>query len=156
MVEIDRRDDGDGGMLDDIGRVIAASHADFQNQRVGLGARKGEHGDAGGDFKKRDGLAIIDAFTFIKQRREISLVYVGTFGMTRQTDAFVKAHEMRRCIGMNTVAARFEDGPQIGPDRTFSIGARDVKRRRQRAMRRTERVEQAQDTLKRQVDKLGV
>ena len=57
VIEIDRRDDGDGRPVDDVGRVELAAEAHFQDQRVGLVAREGEQGGGGRDFEEGDRLA---------------------------------------------------------------------------------------------------
>ena len=156
MIEIDRRDDRDRRTLDDIGRIIASAHADFEDQGIRLGVREGEEGDAGRDLKEGDGLARIDTLAFVEQRGEIGLVDLHRMGMGGETDALVEAHEMRRCIGVYAIACRFEDRAQIGADRPLAVGACNMEGGRQGFLRIAETFEQALDAIQRQIDELRV
>ena len=152
MVERHRRDADGGRFRDHIGRVEVAAEPDFQDQRVGGMAREGEKRRRRGDLEKGDRRAGIGALAFFQSRGEFF------FGDQRagKADALVEAHQMRRGIDMHAIARALQHRAQIGADRTFAVGARDMDDRRQFFLRMAERRQQALDAIQHQIDALGM
>src|SRR5690606_1754465 len=117
-------------------------------------ARKGKQGRRRGDFEKGDRLARIGALAFIQQRRKFLFFNEGAMRLACEANALMEAHEMRRCIGVNTIAARFQHGAQHGADRTFAIRSSHMKYGREGTLRMTKRFENAPGAIKRQIDQL--
>ena len=73
-----------------------------------------------------------------------------------EADALVKAHQMRRDVGVDPVAGGFEAGAQGRDRRALAVGAGDMDDRRQLVLRIAERRQQPLDAAERQVDQLRV
>ena len=151
MVDGNRRNHRNLGR-DDIGGVQTPAKADLQQGVIRRGARKRQQPRHGGDLEIGDALVAIGAVALIKHLRQVIL----GDQIARQTDAFVKAGQMRRGIGVDGFAPALKPGADHRLGGAFAIGARDMDHRGQFVLRVVQRRQETPDPIQRQVDDLGM
>ncbi len=103
VVDGDRRDHGQRRFVHHVGCVHLAAKADLEQGVIGRCFGKTQQGSSGGDFEIGDRIAVVGAIAAVQQ--------IGQRGFgdmfARQRDAFVKARQMRRDIGVNRFPRTF-------------------------------------------------
>ncbi len=92
---------------------------------------KAEKGRRGRDLEKSDRRIPVGALAFFEKRDQLMLLDQ----LTREADALVETHEMRRDVSVHVVARGLETGPHRRYRRAFALGAGDVDDRRKIVLR---------------------
>lgn len=144
MVEADRRD-GRERRGDDIGRIQPPAKANFEDEIIGGVFAKSQKRSRRGDFKKCNRTALIGRLEPRQHIRQTGLRNL----FAAQEDTLVKAHQMRRVIGMHNPAIGLQHGAQHGGGRAFAVGAGNMNDRRAFILRVIERGEDAPHAVER-------
>ena len=103
-------------------------------------------------LEKCEGRAGIDAFAMFERHAQFIIADENA----TDAKAFVDPHQIRRGIGMDSQARRFQDRAQICERRTLAIGAGDVDHRRQLAFGMIEPIQQKLYAVEAEIDPLGM
>ena len=157
MVQTDRGDDRQARGFDHVRCIQPSAKTHLQERPVGLNAREGKKGRAGGDLEEGDLVRSVRGHAFIQKGGQRGLADQ----VPRQADAFVKTGKMRRGIGVNPVAARplrwgFQPGPDHRLSAALAVGPRNVDHRRNAALGVAKHGKQTLDAAQGQVDDLGM
>ncbi|TPV97395.1 MAG: hypothetical protein USCAAHI_03222 [Beijerinckiaceae bacterium] len=156
MIDRDRRYDRRPRPRDDIGCIEPSAETGFQQQIIGGMLAEKLECRRGGDFEESYRLALIGLFTGGQSGKKFGVTDELSATFRTESDAFMKAHQMRRGIDMNALSRRFENGAHESNRRTLAIRSRDMNDRRQARLRRSERGKQPLDPPKREFDRLAM
>ncbi len=156
VVHADRRDHARERRVDHVGGVEPPAEADFQQHHIGRMLREQRKGRRGFDFKNRDRRAGIDLLAMFERRAQFVVVDENAAAGPAEPEAFVDPHQVRRGVGVDAQARRFQNRPQVSDRRALAVGAGDVNNRRQLALGMAEPHQQPVHPLEIEIDAFGV
>ena len=152
VIDGDGRDHGELGPRDQVGGVEPPAQTRLQQQHVRRFARERQERRGGGDLEEGDGRLAVRRFARLQKFNQVGFADRAA----GQADAFVKAHQVGRGVGLHRGARRTQHGAQEGDHRALAVGPGDVDDRGQVRLRMAEAREQPLDAAERKVDQLGV
>ena len=152
VVERNRRNHSGKRALNYVGGVEPPAHADFEQQHIGGMAREQHKADGSGNFEHRDRRSGIGALTLFQRARQFGIRHQLAAIWTGQPEALVEAHQMRRGVNVHALAGGFQHRAQERDGGSLAIGTGDVDDRRQLPLWMSERIENAQHAIEREID----
>ena len=156
VIERNRGDHRGERLIDHVGGVEATAQSHFQQQHVGRMPRKQHEPHRGRDLEHRDRHTSVDALAFVERVDEFRVAHQHAPAGLAEAITLVHAHEVRRGVGVDLGARRFQHRAHERDGRAFAVGAGDVDHRRQPALRMAELREDALHAVEGEVDPLGV
>ena len=141
-------------MLDHIRRIKPPTEADFQQDDIRRIARKQQQAGRRGDFEYCNWRAGIGALAFLQRRCKFVVGHEPALTGCPDPKAFVETHQMRRGVGMYTLARSLQSRAQKSDCRPLAVGPGNMDHRRQFFLRVIERSKKTLDAIERQVDAL--
>src|SRR6266403_4509837 len=109
----------------------------------------------GFDFKNRDRRADVGLLAMFERGAQFVVIDQNAAGPA-EPEAFVDPHQIRRGIGVDSQARRFQNRPQVSNRRALAVGAGDVNDRRQLALGMPEPRQQPMHPLEIEIDAFGM
>ena len=122
MVQVDRRDDCEGRVVDHVSRIQPSTKANLKQGIIGVRFCKSQQASHCCNLEIRDAVWPICSVATIKHLGQC--IFGDQF--TSKADTFVKACKVRRGIGVNLAACRLKTCTDHGLCGPFAIGASDV------------------------------
>jgi len=157
MIQRNRHDDGDGRIVDHIGRIETPTQTNLHDGCIGGLFRKKHEHRGSQDFENRDRLACIGSFNTAQRIRKDSILDITAhFPVNADTITFVPVHQMWRGMDVHGKACRLQKCSAKGRDGTLTIGASNMDNRWHSVLGIAEFFKKTGNSVERKIEPLGV
>ncbi|MBB4403490.1 hypothetical protein GGD52_003992 [Agrobacterium tumefaciens] len=157
VIERNRHNDRDSGVVDHIGRIETPTKTHFDDSCVSRMFRKKKEHNCSQNLEDGNLLAFVGNFNTAQSIREDSIIDKAP-PLTGHTDAiaFMPIDEMWLGMHVHGKSGCFQQGPTKGADRAFAVGAGDMDDGRHSILRIAEFLKEPGNSIERKIEPLGV